>query len=115
MKEERPRKVVGGRTIDDDGVLKKINPPVEEKTIDVLKKQAKIDDKSEAKTKEEDNYLDGTQNAIKNFDPKKAFNKKPVAKPKPVIEEVSEEVSKTMAQHPKSSGMSADDYDVADV
>ena len=32
------RKVVGGKTAQEDGEVKKVDPPKEEKTIDVLKK-----------------------------------------------------------------------------
>ena len=34
----RDRKVVGGKAVEEDGEVKKVDPPKEEETIDVLKK-----------------------------------------------------------------------------
>ena len=34
----KDRKVVGGKAVEEDGEVKKVDPPNEEETIDVLKK-----------------------------------------------------------------------------
>ena len=86
------RKLDGGKSTEEDDGVKKIPPPKEEETIDVLKKQAGLD-----KAQPDEKYFDSTKNAIKQFDKDK----------------FAKDTTKKLAQ--ASSGASADDYDGQDV